>query len=77
MSVKVSERTPHAAAAAAHKITGILFTRHRRRNATEQDKKTRIFCAFGNRRGEISGQVESNLFSVIQEHKFQGVFTKP
>lgn len=71
MLVKVSERTPHAGA--AHKITSILFTRHKR-NVTDQGFKTEFYAHLGI--GEVSSisgrEAELNLFSVMQEFNSKG-----
>lgn len=72
MLVKVSERTPHAGV--AHKITSILFTRHRK-NATDQDFKAELYAHLGI--GEVSSmsghKAELNLFSVMQEYSSKGL----
>lgn len=72
MLVKVSERTPHAGA--AHRITSILFTRHRK-NATEQGFKTQFYAHLGiGEMSSISGhEAGLNLFSVVQEHSSKGL----
>lgn len=72
MLVKVSERTPHAGA--AHKITSILFTRHRR-NVTEQGFQTEVYAHLGI--GEVSSisghEAGLDLFSVVQKHSSKGL----
>lgn len=71
MLVEVSERTPHAGA--AHKITNILFARHKR-NVIDQGFKTEFYARLGI--GEVSSisghEAEFNLLSVMQEFRSKG-----
>lgn len=71
MLVEVSERTPHAGA--AHKITSILFVRHKR-NVIDQGFKTEFYAHLGI--GEVSSisghEAEFSLLSVMQEFSSKG-----